>query len=286
MRVRALLAKETMPAEFEKATLVCQYSSMGKLTQDWLKEFMASLTTGRGFQPQPYCGLRLVYPRVEMVRNSWEGYAGGNSLPVESKNWQEFLKRVNGQNTLCSWDGGAGAPAGMSGGAIGRQRSIPHIKTYTRFLAGVPHRLPWFMLTSANLSGAAWGVLQKGASQLTIRSYELGLLFLPSLLRNAHALRFSLTPDRPLHQNVPAGPFDEISLLSTAAPAPVPVLTADEEVQGNSNSTSTAANPTEPQAFFPVPYSLPPLSYPLNEEPWCRDVAYTNPDLFGEIRQL
>ena len=30
----------------------------------------------------------------------------------------------------------------------------------------------WFLLTSANLSKAAWGALQKNNSQLMIRSYE------------------------------------------------------------------------------------------------------------------
>ncbi|CAI5964560.1 unnamed protein product [Closterium sp. NIES-64] len=44
-------------------------------------------------------------------------------------------------------------------------------------------RLGWVLLTSANLSAAAWGTVQKGRQrgqqQLVIRSYELGVLFLP-----------------------------------------------------------------------------------------------------------
>lgn len=35
-------------------------------------------------------------------------------------------------------------------------------------------------LGSANLSKAAWGALEKNGTQLMIRSYELGVLFLPS----------------------------------------------------------------------------------------------------------
>lgn len=31
----------------------------------------------------------------------------------------------------------------------------------------------WFLLTSANLSKAAWGALQKNNTQLMIRSYEV-----------------------------------------------------------------------------------------------------------------
>ena len=33
--------------------------------------------------------------------------------------------------------------------------------------------------SSANLSKAAWGALEKNGSQLMIRSYEIGVLFLP-----------------------------------------------------------------------------------------------------------
>uniref|UniRef100_A0ABI7XG62 Uncharacterized protein n=1 Tax=Felis catus TaxID=9685 RepID=A0ABI7XG62_FELCA len=37
-----------------------------------------------------------------------------------------------------------------------------------------------YMIILANLSKAAWGALEKNGAQLMIRSYELGVLFLPS----------------------------------------------------------------------------------------------------------
>ena len=37
----------------------------------------------------------------------------------------------------------------------------------------------FFFIFSANLSKAAWGALEKDGSQLMIRSYEIGVLFLP-----------------------------------------------------------------------------------------------------------
>jgi hypothetical protein len=40
----------------------------------------------------------------------------------------------------------------------------------------------WFCLTSANLSKAAWGALQKNNSQLMIRSYEVCFFFFMLLL--------------------------------------------------------------------------------------------------------
>lgn len=39
--------------------------------------------------------------------------------------------------------------------------------------------LAWVILTSSNLSKAAWGSLQKTNTQLMIRHYEAGILFLP-----------------------------------------------------------------------------------------------------------
>ena len=38
----------------------------------------------------------------------------------------------------------------------------------------------YHLLLSSNLSKAAWGALEKKGSQLKIRSYEIGVLFLPS----------------------------------------------------------------------------------------------------------
>lgn len=37
-----------------------------------------------------------------------------------------------------------------------------------------------FTFDSANLSKAAWGAYEKSKTQLMIRSYELGVLFLPT----------------------------------------------------------------------------------------------------------
>nr|BAG51203.1 unnamed protein product [Homo sapiens] len=56
---------------------------------------------------------------------------------------------------------------------------MPHIKTYMRPSPDFS-KIAWFLVTSANLSKAAWGALEKNGTQLMIRSYELGVLFLPS----------------------------------------------------------------------------------------------------------
>ncbi|MCD7451068.1 hypothetical protein HAX54_009439 [Datura stramonium] len=46
-------------------------------------------------------------------------------------------------------------------------RAMPHIKTFLRYNG---QSLAWFLLTSSNLSKAAWGSLQKNNSQLTAKT--------------------------------------------------------------------------------------------------------------------
>lgn len=42
------------------------------------------------------------------------------------------------------------------------------------------------VLFSANLSKAAWGALEKNNTQVMVRSYELGVLFVPSAFVRKH----------------------------------------------------------------------------------------------------
>ena len=60
----------------------------------------------------------------------------------------------------------------------GRTNACPHIKSYARFSPDFK-QMSYFLLTSANLSKAAWGQLEKNGLQLAIRSYEVGVLFTP-----------------------------------------------------------------------------------------------------------
>lgn len=63
-------------------------------------------------------------------------------------------------------------------GISGRESASPHIKTYTR--VNGQGELAWALMTSANVSKAAWGELQKSGKQFQIRHYEIGVAFLPS----------------------------------------------------------------------------------------------------------
>jgi len=94
--------------------------------------------------------LKIVWPTVDFVKECVDGYSAGGSLCFPKKNFKEFL------NTFCVYQP-----------SFRRSRIPPHIKTYTRPMQvlesqkEVLYKLPWVILTSSNLSKAAWGCLQK-----------------------------------------------------------------------------------------------------------------------------
>ncbi|KAL4859226.1 Acyl-coenzyme A oxidase [Chlorella vulgaris] len=198
-RLRALLNSDPpFPPAFKGAPLVAQYSSMGSVDEAWLTgEFRESLAAGRcsdngerlGMPPTGPSGLHLVWPTVVEVRNSMEGWFAGGSIPGPSKNVNRpFLRPY-----FCRW----------GGEVCGRQRAMPHIKTYLRYRGD---EVAWLYVGSHNLSKAAWGQLQKHGSQLMVRSYELGVLLVPSLEAAYRASRwhgFSCTSSRPWQQQQP-----------------------------------------------------------------------------------
>lgn len=73
-----------------------------------------------------------------------------------------------------------------------RSKAMPHIKTYARWSE---KKLFWFILTSANLSRAAWGSLSKSKTSpsLRINNFEAGVLFLPKFISNTRY--FSMDKD-------------------------------------------------------------------------------------------
>uniref|UniRef100_UPI00358E0789 tyrosyl-DNA phosphodiesterase 1 isoform X2 n=1 Tax=Myxine glutinosa TaxID=7769 RepID=UPI00358E0789 len=154
--------------------VVAQFSSIGSLGAEsgkWLTgELLDSLSAiyisrHEALLERPH--LHLVYPSVDNVRTSLEGYPAGGSFPYGQQTAQ---KQPWLRSYLHRWQ------ADVSG----RTRAMPHIKTYLRMRPD-SSEIAWFMVTSANLSKAAWGALEKNGTQLMIRSYELGVLFVPRM---------------------------------------------------------------------------------------------------------
>ena len=174
MKLRKILQSTVKPVD-SNWPVIGQFSSIGSLgpsPDKWLcGELLTSLAAcssrkffGQSLKPVP---LKLIFPTVDNVRCSLEGYPAGASLPYSCANArkQSWLLPF-----LHQW----------KADHVGRSSASPHIKSYTRISPyDTNKRAAWFLLTSANLSKAAWGCLEKKSSQLAIKSYELGVLFLP-----------------------------------------------------------------------------------------------------------
>ncbi|XP_077179567.1 tyrosyl-DNA phosphodiesterase 1 [Paroedura picta] len=174
LRLRKLLKDHAMQVPDEDSwPVVGQFSSIGSMGADqskWLcSEFRQSLVTlGNSVKSltNQEVPINLIYPTVDNVRQSLEGYPAGGSLPYSIQTAQKQLWL---HSYFHKW----------SAETSGRSHAMPHIKTYMR-VAPDFQKIAWFLVTSANLSKAAWGAFEKNGTQLMIRSYELGVLFLPS----------------------------------------------------------------------------------------------------------
>ncbi|KAB7497670.1 Tyrosyl-DNA phosphodiesterase 1 [Armadillidium nasatum] len=142
--------------------VVVQCSSIGTLGKDsksWLTgELGVSLIGGNDTNS---VSLNVVYPSEDDVRKQY------------TRVWWRFLFTLQLQHSR-----EADMAHCWRSEIRQRTRSMPHIKTYTRVSPDMK-KAQYFMLTSSNLSKAAWGQLQKQGMQLFIRSYEAGVLWLP-----------------------------------------------------------------------------------------------------------
>ncbi|XP_066884008.1 tyrosyl-DNA phosphodiesterase 1 isoform X2 [Kogia breviceps] len=141
-RLRKLLKEHASSiAKAESWPVVGQFSSVGSMGADeskWLcSEFKESLVTlGRESRtPGSAVPLHLIYPSVENVRTSLEGYPAGGSLPYS-------IQTAEKQNWLHSYF------HKWSADTSGRSNAMPHIKTYMRPSPDFS-QLAWFLVTSA-----------------------------------------------------------------------------------------------------------------------------------------
>ncbi|KAK6123983.1 hypothetical protein DH2020_042266 [Rehmannia glutinosa] len=289
MKLRTVLQDCTFEKQFERSPLIYQFSSLGSLDEKWMAELASSMSAGMTEDKKPL-GLGkplIVWPSVEDVRCSLElftsvlytfgyrdllelhcllhlrlqndsfdksclilkGYAAGNAIPSPLKNVEkEFLKKY--------W-------AKWKASHSGRCRAMPHIKTFTRYNG---QNLAWLLLTSSNLSKAAWGALQKNNSQLMIRSYELGVLFLP--FSKKYGCGFSCTDD---------GLNSEVNLTSARSSEVKQMKLVTLAWKDNQNKACDEV------IKLPVPYELPPRPYTSGDVPWSWDRRYTEKDVYGQV---
>ncbi|XP_016955047.1 probable tyrosyl-DNA phosphodiesterase [Drosophila biarmipes] len=212
-RLAGLLAKHAAPID-DRIPVICQSSSIGSLgpnVQSWIQQdFVNSLkrdsTPVGKLRQMP--AFKMIYPSFSNVSGSHDGMLGGGCLPYgkNTNDKQPWLKEH-----LQQWKSSDRY----------RSRAMPHIKSYTRFNLE-DQAVYWFVLTSANLSKAAWGCFNKSSSIqpcLRIANYEVGVLFLPRFVTGEDT--FPLGNNR---DGVPAFPLPYDVPLTPYAPDDKPFL--------------------------------------------------------------
>ena len=282
--VRHALAGMTFPAKFKRAPVVCQFTSVGATTEKWMGEMARSFGAGG-----PSLGdgeLKLVWPTMGEVRGSNLGYATGGSIPGAT----DKISREHVRRRLHRWreqySSDETRPTKLpdppaSTDPTGRGRVMPHVKTFARYAPGAPHDLAWVIVGSHNLSGAAWGRLEKNETQIAILSYELGVLLSPRLIGETRvSAPFTCTPGAVSHRGeaVP-----RCLCLPNARPATSGVgATSDVRISAAPPDDSPPDD-GEYVAFAPLPYRVPPVPYAPSDVPWAVDAWDETPDTYGRV---
>lgn len=269
-RLKECLEKEPFfDKKFAGAPIVAQFSSIGNLSTNFLRGFTQSLSSGRyGEQRHPLgapavagrenaalCPLELVWPSVEEIRDSLEGWFAGGSIP----GYPDRIRKPFLMPRYHCWDGSK----------AGRQRAMPHMKTYLRY-DSESTEIAWVCITSHNLSKAAWGeqVQSKkyNASLFRILSYELGVLIVPSLemaYRNHRHAGFCCTGEP---QHITSGPSRSICFL--------PWTKDDQNI--------ISANDDFIQVRIPLPFPIPCVPYAnRGGESQSKQVACDDPSAYS-----
>ncbi|KZS04356.1 putative Tyrosyl-DNA phosphodiesterase [Daphnia magna] len=153
-------------------TVIMQCSSIGSLgpsPSSWLVgELAVSMAASSSTAKLGQQTVQVVYPCAQDVKASIHGMAGGGCLPYTR---QGHSKQTWFTGFLYKW---------RSESRL-RTRAMPHIKSYARVSSDMT-RASFFLLTSANVSKAAWGMRSNKCATLMIQSFEAGVLFLPKFI--------------------------------------------------------------------------------------------------------
>ena len=240
-----------------RSPIICQFSSMGSLSPKWLHDFISAIdihssneseAKSKKSEAPSIDKVKLIWPTVEEIRTSIEGYQGGGSVPGTSKNVnKDFLVSLYHR-----WSK-PGAEYNSNVDSLKMAKNVPHIKTFLQLsdsIGGEPPTIEWLCLTSHNLSKAAWGEYQNSAGSITkvlfIRHYELGVFISPATLagdeRDYKRLRIRPYTDNPM-MNAPISVDcdDEIDTEDVAIPLPYDVI--HPERYGNGDVPWTVDGP-------------------------------------------
>lgn len=141
--------------------------------------------------------------------------------------------------------------------------------------------IEWLVLTSHNLSMAAWGQIQKCSADgiirindekvLFIRSWELGVFISPATLLTGSRCGGALHP--PSGNKLCIRPYRGKSVSSSDT-----VINIDSDDDTNHNACNVPS-----VLFVPIPFNLRPDRYDGNDVAWAVDRRCFIPDALGCI---
>ena len=200
-------------------------------------------------------------------------------MPGRSKNLnKDFI-----QPKLYRWKS-----TSVSGDPLDKGMHIPHIKTYYQIDNKENESMRWFVVSSHNLSKAAWGEIQNRYDQgevITIQSWELGVFVSPStlgvdvmgpLLSSANSNGHSLGGNSSSSQN----PLDPKQLreqrLARFGGGGRTDRRIEQEPQPKvaSSSSPTEMDPNQKnkqRSIIPIPYKFLPDKYESSDKAWVVD---------------
>ena len=258
-----------------RSPIICQFSSMGSLSPKWLHDVISAIdihssneseAKSKKSESTSIDKVKLIWPTVEEIRTSVEGYQGGGSVPGTSKNVnKDFLVPLYHR-----WSK-PGAEYISNVDPLRMTKNVPHIKTFLQLsdsISGEPPNIEWLCLTSHNLSKAAWGEYQNSAGSFTkvlfIRHYELGVFISPATLAKE-----ALGDERD-YKRLRIRPYIGNAMIDTP-------INIDCDDQNGHKGTEDVA--------IPLPYDvIDPERYGNGDVPWTVDgPGKILPDSFGRI---
>lgn len=206
-----------------------------------------------------------------------KGYSSGSALPCSERN---LLDMEHDPNQLQK--GFKGLLRIYDGSPVGRARNPPHVKCIFRYRSLKAEKciqdptnpiqdesvneLNWFYLTSGNFNQISLGQYVANENFLLLKSYEIGVLFIPKRTTTIERI-YSCTPSHRL-LGMTYGDFKEVHYA-----------------RFTNESRASYFNKDVAHVCFPIPFKIPPKDYDNDEDfPWVYDRHFRDPDCMGYVR--
>ncbi|XP_018347766.1 PREDICTED: probable tyrosyl-DNA phosphodiesterase isoform X2 [Trachymyrmex septentrionalis] len=173
--------------------------SFGPTIESWmLKNIIRCMSKEISIGLKNHPQFQFIYPSIENYKQSFDcqDLITPLTYSAEIHSKQQWLEQY-----LYQW----------KAKRTGRDRAMPRIKSYTR-ISPDSKEIPWFLLTSANLSKAAWGLITHYEGY-SIGNYEAGVVFIPKFITGTKTFPIgeeedATVPIFPIPYDLPLSQYD------------------------------------------------------------------------------